>query len=175
MTRTGTLAAAAALCAGLTIGCGTSDDAAEQRADANGSVVGEERADERAGVPAPAIQTGCLTAADGRFVLTELESGGDQRPTTETYQLVGNDDELRKYVGRQVRVSGEVEPARVAEVRESAPPATGTAGTSEQPRPEAGVSTQTQTRIEVSRLRVGSVTPTGNECVTKSGAATPQE
>jgi hypothetical protein len=70
-------------------------------------------------------------------------------------------------VGKQVRVNGEAEPARVAEVRESTPatPAApaGTAGqqsTTNQPV----VSTETKTRLETRRMSVTSVTATGDEC-----------
>jgi hypothetical protein len=44
-------------------------------------------------------------------VLTDLErrseSATDQ-PTTQAYQLVGNDEELRQHVGKQVRVTGRI-------------------------------------------------------------------
>ena len=119
-------------------------------------------------VPAPVVQTGCLTGSEGQFVLTDLDpAGAEGQPTgtTETYQLLGNDEELRQHVGTQVRVTGEAVPPAVVETRQSTPPAppepTATTGEGE-PRPQ--VSTQSQTRVEVSRLRVSSVTPTGDEC-----------
>ena len=114
-------------------------------------------------VPEPIIQTGCLTGSEGQFVLTDLEPGNTETQpsaTTETYQLVGNVDELRQHVGKQVRVTGEAEQADVVEARESTPP-TPTATTGDG-KPQ--VSTQSQTRVEVSRLRVSSVTPTGDDC-----------
>ena len=107
-------------------------------------------------------ETGCLIASGDRFVLAALEPGG--RPSTELYQLVGADDDLRKNVGREVRVTGMAEPARVAEVREISPSTpvgtSGSAATSAQPQ----VRTEADTRLETARLRVQSVSPTGNEC-----------
>ena len=61
-------------------------------------------------------EVGCVTATGDRFVLTSLESG--EMPATELYQLVGTNDELRQHVGREVLVTGEAQPAAVAEVRE---------------------------------------------------------
>jgi hypothetical protein len=58
----------------------------------------------------------------------------------------------------------------VAEVRESTPPttpsgATGTAGQAEPAKPgEPQVSATTETRLEVTQLRVQSVTATGEAC-----------
>ncbi len=115
-------------------------------------------------VAAPIVQTGCLTGSNGEFALTTLESGAEAQPraTTETFQLVGNEDELRQHVGKQVRIAGEAEPPSIVEARETSPPEpTATSGEGE-PKPQ--VSTQAQTRLEVSRLRVTSVTPTGDTC-----------
>ena len=134
--------------------------------------------DEPTGRPAPMSVMGCLTAAEGRYVLTELTGdtkapGGPAQPTTETYQLTNADEMLQPHVGKQVRVTGEAEPARVAEVRETTPSApaapAGTAGqqgTANQP----AVSTETRTRLETRRMSVTSVTPTGDNCPT--GATT---
>jgi hypothetical protein len=132
--------------------------------------------------------TGCLTASGDQFVLTELEPGAagpqvrqDQgganpaagaQPTTESYQLVGDEDRLKGLVGRQVRVTGAAEPPKVAEVRETTPPtqpgnATGTAGTPEPAKPgEPQVSATTETRLEVTQLRVETVSDTGQPCAT---------
>jgi hypothetical protein len=73
-------------------------------------------------------------------------------------------------VGKQVRVTGEAQPPKVAEVRESTPPTspTGAAGTTGQTQPakpgEPQVATTTETRLEVTQLRVQSVTATGEAC-----------
>jgi hypothetical protein len=174
-----------ALCLGLTVACGGNSNEGEI-AEREPEVQGE--GDAR---PVPTTQTGCLTAQGDRFVLTALQSGAagtGARPegeanrtpgtkpatgdhaTTESYQLIGNEDELRKHVGQQVRVSGEMDPPKVAEVRESTPPTSGSqpAGTSGQAEPakpgEPQVSATTETRLEVTQLRVQSVTPTGERC-----------
>jgi len=135
------------------------------------------------GRPQPVNETGCLTAAGDRFVLTALEPGAagpgaregqgagttaDPQPTTVSYQLIGRNEELRKLVGRQVRVSGEAQPPKVAEVRESSPQAEprGTAGSSgaDARRQQPQVSSTTETRLEVTQLRVQSITATGKPC-----------
>ena len=107
-------------------------------------------------------ETGCLIASGDRFVLAALETGG--RPSTELYQLMGADDDLRKNVGREVRVTGLAEPASVAEVREISPATpvatSGSADNGTQPQ----VRTEAETRLETRTLRVQSVTATGNEC-----------
>jgi hypothetical protein len=172
-----------ALCLGFTVACGGSKDEAEI-AERNPSV-----ADRGDGRPAAITQTGCLTAQGDRFVLTALESAapagtakpeqGAQSPTasaqstTESYQLIGNDDELRPLVGKQVRVSGEADAPKVAEVRESTPPsaatgATGTAGQVEPAKPgEPKVATSTETRLEVTQLRVQTIAATGEACMAR--------
>lgn len=159
-----------ALLAGMTVACGGSREAEPQR---EGSAAAEPVSQEAQGRPAPIIETGCLTGTGNRFVLTGLQSAAgtqqatQQRTTTSTYQLVGMEDELRKHVGRQVRISGEAPPPQVAEVREATPSAqVGTAG---QPSANAQVTTETQTRFEVTQLRVQSVTPTGDECTDTTG------
>jgi hypothetical protein len=151
-------------------GCGRSDDrAAEQE---RTGATPDANVSRSADVPAPIVETGCLTGSEGKYVLTDLEPGGGGRPraATETYQLVGNDSELQQHVGKRVRISGEAEPAEVAEAREvtpPAPPATGTGGRANPPAAAGApqVSTQSETRLEVSRLRVSAVTPTGEDCL----------
>lgn len=178
---------AMALCAGLAA-CG-GNDRSEESAAAGGGM--EAR-------PAPITVTGCLTASGDRFVLTDLEAGAADpdvaqrredppdpaakpRPTTEAYQLVGNEDQLRPLVGQQVRVNGEAEPPHVAEVRELTPPAkpgepTGTAGQEPTaPKPgEPQVNSMTETRLEVATLRVMSVVPTGDPCMAATGSQPPR-
>lgn len=173
-------AGALALCLGLAAGCGGGNDEsaiAEQKPEVTGR-----------GTDAPSLvtATGCLTASGDQFVLTELEQGtaGAQaqqggagaaagaQPTTESYQLIGNEDELRKLVGRQVQISGAAEPPKVAEVRETTPAtepgnATGTTGAPEPAKPgEPQVATSTQTRLEVTQLRIDTITDTGQACAT---------
>lgn len=140
------------LCVSLSIACGGRSDAEQD--DPNDDIDIEKTS--------TVTETGCLTGKGDRFVLTALE-----RDTVETemYQLVGDNAELRKYLGREVRVTGDAEPARVAELRESASSTTtGTAGSSE--RPQAKVTTEAETRLETRQLRVATVAPTGNSCPT---------
>ncbi len=176
-----------ALSLGLTVACGGGKDETE---------IAERDPAVADGRPAAITETGCLTSQGDRFVLTALESaaaGGAAKPaegakpeqgaptgtaaaqpTTASYQLIGNEDELRQLVGKQVRVSGEADPPKVAEVRESTPPtaagsgATGTAGQAEPAKPgEPQVATSTQTRLEVTQLRVQSITATGEACTAR--------
>lgn len=116
--------------------------------------------------PAAITEMGCLTARGDRFVLTNLERG-EGEATTETFQLVGNHEELRQHVGKQVRVTGEAEPPRVAVVQESTPPGDpkpqGTVGTR-----DPKVSTQSETRVESRELTVSSVQPTGAACTAET-------
>jgi hypothetical protein len=121
--------------------------------------------------------SGCLTASGDRFVLTALEpaAGGQQRPpgaegqaravpTTETYELINLEDQLRAHVGRQVRVVGQAEPPRVADVR-GLEPSTAAGTTGEQGSDaRARVDIETRTRVEMRKLRISTVTPTGGEC-----------
>jgi hypothetical protein len=154
---------AAVVCLGLAAACGGNnrETTAEHETTTAAATAQAER-DEPTGRPAALSVTGCLTSADGRYVLTELS--GDRQPTTESYQLTNADEQLRPHVGKQVRVNGEAEPARVAEVRESTPatPA-GTAG-QQTATNQPAVSTETRTRLETRTVSVTSVTPTGQDC-----------
>jgi hypothetical protein len=149
-------------------GGGQAGEGAEHNSTGAAAPADQVSRDDAPGRPAPVIETGCLTGDGDRFVLTELQSAADAsggataaRTTTATYQLIGNEDELRKHVGREVRISGEAPPPQVAELRESTP---GTAGTTGEQSGQARVNTATQTRLEVAQLRVQSVTPTGDDC-----------
>jgi hypothetical protein len=171
-----------ATCAALTVACGggrTADNNSNTTTNTSAAEALRGNASER---PAPVDVSGCLTASGDRFVLTSLQTaaprgdatrGADAAasavPTTETYQLIAaNTDDLRKYVGQQVRVSGEADPARVAQVRELSPatPAQpqGTSGTQANAQPS--VRTEESTRIEARKLRVSSVTAAGGACPT---------
>src|SRR5690242_10917748 len=72
--------------------------------------------------PQPVDVRGCLTASGDQFVLTELQdASAAPKPTTETFLLTNaavQKVDLRRYVGQQVEVAGEADPARVADVRE---------------------------------------------------------
>jgi hypothetical protein len=129
--------------------------------------------------------TGCLTSSGDRFVLTSLDRADTgttiASPATETYQLIGDVNAFRPHVGTQVRISGMAEAPDVAVVRESSPaapvsqPGVGTSGTAA-PNANAGaaaeapagatpkVSSEQQTRLEISSLRVREFAPTGRSC-----------
>ena len=152
-----------ALLLGVSLGFGCGGDRTEvEREDARAEEVDIDIED-----TAPVEETGCLTSSGDRFVLAALEKGGTTE--TELYQLVGQEDELRKHVGKSVRVTGDAEPAQVAELRESSGPVPTTGGSTQapgqpQPKPEAQVQTQSQTRLETRTMRVVTVMPTGDDC-----------
>jgi hypothetical protein len=71
------------------------------------------------------------------------------------------DDQLRNLVGKEVRVTGEAQPTQSAETREVTPPApTATAGETAEPK----VSTVEDTKLDVHKMTVASVAPTGDAC-----------
>ena len=111
------------------------------------------------GGPRAIAETGCLTADGDQFVLTALGTSERGSTETETYLLEGEKDELRPLVGRAVHITGRARVPQIAEVREvsSAKPA-GTSGNG------ATVETESQTRIETSKLFVASVAPAEGDC-----------
>jgi hypothetical protein len=163
---------AAVACLAFAVACGGANREENAATEREGTAAENQAiTDERTGgTPEAMTVTGCLSSAGGRYVLTELEgtgtSAGSGQATTETYQLTDADEKLRDHVGKQVRVNGHAEPARIAEVRESTPPApataTGTAGAQSGNQPT--VSSETQTRLELRRMEVLSVQPTGEDC-----------
>lgn len=144
--------------ASLAIGCSGSPRIEEDRADADPGDIN------RSGATV-VTETGCLTSSGDQFVLSSLDTG--EQPTTELYQLLGSEDELRPHVGREVRVTGEAEPARIAEMRDtSVAPPVGTSGSSAEG--QAQVQTESQVRFETRQLQVRGVTVTGDDCATES-------
>ncbi len=171
-----------AACAVVTLACGNNRNAQSTENQGQNTTASSIR-DEAKNRPAPADVRGCLTASGNRFVLTTLNdtsapatgqsapATANAVPTTETYQLVSTGSEnLSKYVGQEVRVTGEADPARVADVRELTPavPAQhGSVGTSGRSGKDANgpkVSTEEETHFEYRKLRVSSVTPAGGAC-----------
>lgn len=104
----------------------------------------------------PVTVTGCLkkgVVADNTFVL--IASRADGANATATYQLTPNPDvNLQQYVGQQVEVSGAVQSqADVTSTTGKQPErATGTSGSP---------SVQTKSDLDVKRLEVSSVKPSG--------------
>jgi hypothetical protein len=111
--------------------------------------------------PEPVTITGCLkkgVIADDTFVLIASRSEGAN--ATATYQLIPNPDvNLRDYIGQQVEVSGAVQ---------SQTDVTSTAGkttTQSSAKATGGSPTvQTKTDVDVKRLEVSSVKPSGGSC-----------
>jgi len=108
---------------------------------------------------------GCLTGSGDRFVLTNLENaaspanGGANQPAaepvapTESYRLVGQDDQLKNLVGQRVQVTGDSTPEQVVDMvsaTPSNPPAGNAVGTAGN---EGKVSTASRARIEIHDLR----------------------
>lgn len=141
----------------------------------------------------PITVEGCLTAGTdaNAFALTPLEldplgstladSATDVRPTF-TYELVGDPSALRDHVGEVVNVNGvvaeDVERDAEVERKETTAPAVPERGDSPPPD-EATVRTTEEAEIEVRRMQVESVEPTGQSCGEgsggQSGAGVPQE
>ena len=171
---------AAVACLGLVAACGGGDREVDLERDTTTGANAQVETEESTGRPVPITVTGCLSSAEGRYVLTELEPlneapGGAPRATTETYQLTNADEQLSQHVGKRVRINGEAEPARIAEVRESTPSTPAAAGTSGQQTPnQPAFSTETHTRLEMRRMSVMSVMPTGEDCPTGRATATPR-
>lgn len=135
--------------------------------------------------PTLIVETGCVTASDDRFVLTDLQPtgttdikpGGTEaeapRPITEAYLLVGAETALREHVGRQVRVSGEAHPERIVEIRHlqplvSADRATQARAELDEEAGEKHIETKVgvgyQLRLEIGGMLVRAVEPTGELC-----------
>ena len=113
-----------------------------------------------AGSVAPISVVGCLSASGDRFVLTHGDKGSSK---TFAYQLVNADEQLRNLVGKEVRVTGEAQRAtQSTEAREVTPAAP--AATSGKPASNATVSTVEDTKLDMQKLTVASVAPTGDAC-----------
>jgi hypothetical protein len=96
--------------------------------------------------------------ADSTWVLTTpAGTGGAVKGAM--YQLTGGDpDTLRNYAGRQVQVSGTVDAEERVATGSGAMPQPATKGTSGSPAVE------TKIELDIKRLVVGTVKPTGNRC-----------
>ena len=186
---------ALALCAALTVACGSNRTAENNDNTGSKAPAAASFKDNAKNRPAPVDVRGCLTASGDRYVLTALQNaagapgttasganspntqssaGTASVPTTETYQLISaGDNDLQKYVNQQVRVTGEADPARVADVRELTPAApagqtqqgsVGTAGNQTNSAEGPKVRTEETTHFEVRKLRVSAITAAGGSC-----------
>ena len=128
--------------------------------------------------------TGCLTSAPDRdaFVVTAardaltsgaIYSGAGGTPTY-TYELMGNTADLTAHVGRQVEVTGRLDDDRDDEVDVDEEDKT------ELPKVQSGdravepsIETDTEMEINVRRLAVATVEPTGQPCQLTDGQPEP--
>jgi hypothetical protein len=131
--------------------------ACDQTKSEEGTLESRPEVGEEDGRPRVITASGCVTASGERFVLTDLK-GQDGSALTETYRLVGDDEDIRPHVGKMVQVTGASEPEQIVDVRQS----TGSVGTGG----AAQVDTTETTRIEVTDLTVRSIAPTGEPCPT---------
>lgn len=139
----------------LSVGCGRRD--ASQADQKNILELATQSAP--AGTIAPVEVVGCLSASGNRFVLSHIDKDDSK---TVAYQLVNADDQLTSMVGREVRVTGEAQPAQKADTRAITPPQP--AATSGQSEADAKVTTIEETKVEMQKLAVASVSPTGDAC-----------
>lgn len=112
-----------------------------------------------AGSIAPVEVVGCLSASGNRFVLSHIDQEDSK---TVAYQLLNADDQLTSLVGREVRVTGEAQPAQKADARAVTPPQP--AATSGKSETDAKVTTVEETKVDMQKLVVASVAPTGDAC-----------
>jgi hypothetical protein len=139
----------------LSVGCGRRD--ASQADQKNILELATQSAP--AGTIAPVEVVGCLSASGNRFVLSHIDKDDSK---TVAYPLVNADDQLTSMVGREVRVTGEAQPAQKADTRAITPPQP--AATSGQSEADAKVTTIEETKVEMQKLAVASVSPTGDAC-----------
>jgi len=125
-----------------------------------------------------ATADGCLTSAGDQFVLTDVKARGGAAvaPTTNAYLLlIGNDHQLRQLAGQRVRVIGQSDPMQIADIHEFTPmvranPSNAPVGTSGRAASEPRVGDDYHLRVEVHRMRVGAVIPTGQRCKIAQGS-----
>ena len=148
------------------------------------SVVGCGGGGEKTAVPPPEVQTqaaqpanqpttvnGCLKAGDApdTFVVTAARTGGSS--DTATYQLIGGQGvKLADHIGRSVQVSGVVRETQELESRaraDASQPAATSGGAGSGGEANAGGSkpvVETRTEVQIKRLEVSEIKPTGDRC-----------
>jgi hypothetical protein len=113
----------------------------------------------------PMTVAGCLRSglADNTFVLTAEAPNPDSNPAT--YQLTGNDVNLRDYVGQQVEVSGTVRSEQEI----------ATSGVATAQKPAKGVdgtpTVETKTDLDIRQMTVSAVKPSGERCAAEAPSA----
>jgi hypothetical protein len=157
----------------VALGSACSRAADERQASARDSATGAATGEE-------VTVKGCLTAAPDRaaFVVTAdrdtltsdaIYAGAGGTPTF-TYELMGNTGDLGAHVGRQVEVVGRLDRDRKDDVDVDDEAKT------ELPKVQSGdrkveptIKTDTEVDINVRRLQVAKVTPTGQACQQAQG------
>jgi hypothetical protein len=113
----------------------------------------------------PMSVAGCLRSglADNTFVLTAEATNPDSKAAT--YQLTGNNVNLRDYVGQQVEVSGTLRAEQEI----------ATSGVATAEKPTKGVdgtpTVETKTELDVRQLTVSAVKPSGERCAPEAPSA----
>ena len=105
----------------------------------------------------PITVTGCVRSGMGEntFVLNAARTKGAVQAAT--YNLTGRDEELRRQIGQEVEVSGTLRTQQTV----------ATSGKLEE-KPSRGAqgtpNVETRSEVDVRRLEVASIKPTGNRC-----------
>ena len=139
----------------LSAGCGRRDAAEADKKD----IIDLATRPASAGSIAPVEVVGCLTASGDRFVVTHVDKDNSK---TVAYELAKQEDQLRALIGKEVRVTGEAQPTQKVETHEVTPPRP--AATSGAADAKAQVSTVENTKVDMQKLTVASVSPTGDSC-----------
>ena len=108
---------------------------------------------------------GCLTSDGDAFVLTELEPATG---STEAFLIVNKPEDLREHAGKEVRIAGTAEPARLTDVVEidprwTPPTPVGTSGRDSESRVSVG--TGSHVKLKMRRTWVASVSPLGESAL----------
>jgi hypothetical protein len=150
------------ICVGAVVlgaGCGRRDASQDASQDNKKNILDLAAQPPLAGGITPVEVTGCLSASGDRFVLSRIDKDDSK---TVAYQLINANNQLTSYVGREVRVTGEAQPTQKAETRAITPPQP--AATSGRSGAEAKVTTVEETKVDMQKLAVSSVSPTGEAC-----------
>lgn len=151
------------------VGCGNADERAEmqeQALESHAGATGDET-----------TVTGCLTSAPDRaayaVTVTPEALATAVNPTktdTYTYELVGNAADLAQHVGKEVQVMGRLADFGDEVEVEKKEEATLEPRQSGDEKVTPAIETKTEAEINVRRLHVSTITPTGQPCMTQQGS-----
>lgn len=106
----------------------------------------------------PVTVTGCLRAGEAANTFVLMAPASETSPEPATYALVGTAADLGDHVDRRVEIAGTL--ASEQEARSST-----SAVEEDKPKGTTGTPTvETQTKVEVRRIKVDTVRPLGEEC-----------